>query len=318
MCVFVGRDAMVRYRTTVSDSDRWQTFSARAGDIIISCPPKCGTTWTQMICALLIFQRTTFERSLDLMSPWLEMQTRDIGTVLADLEAQPHRRFIKSHTPLDGLPYDEAITYICVGRDPRDVAISLAAHVDNLDLVALFTARDRAVGNEDLAELMSDWEPPPSDPLERFWRWVDESRAAAVSHDSLASTMHHLDTFWEVRQQPNVVLLHYADLQRDLEGEMRGLARRLDIDIDDEQLASLAVAAGFDTMRDRADELAPDSSHGILQSNRAFFRSGRSGQWQQLLDDDGRRRYAERVKQLAPIDLIEWAHREPVANLATP
>ena len=204
------------------------------------------------------------------------------------------------------------------GDDPRDVAISLAAHVDNLDLVALFTARDRAVGNEDLAELMRDRELPPTDPLERFWHWVDESTTGAVSHDSLASTMHHLDTFWEVRERPNVVLLHYADLQRDLEGEIRGLARRLEIDIDDERVASLAVAAGFDTMRDRADELAPDSTHGILQSNRAFFRTGRSGQWRQLLDDDGRRRYAERVKQLAPTDLIEWAHRQPIDNLADP
>ena len=304
-----GRDALVRYRSTVWDSNRWQPFSARAGDIIISTPPKCGTTWMQMICALLIFQRTTFDRSLDLISPWLEMQTRDIGDVIADLDAQPHRRFIKSHTPLDGLPYDEAVTYICVGRDPRDVAISLAAHLDNLDLEALFTARDSAVGNEDLAEMFRDWEPAPTDPVERFWRWVDEPNTGELAHVSLASTMHHLATFWEVRDQPNVVLVHYADLQRDLEGEMRRLADRLDIDIDDDRLADLAVAAGFDTMRERADELAPDASEGILQSNRAFFRSGRSGQWQQLLDDDGRRRYAERVKQLASTDLIEWAHR---------
>ncbi len=271
-----------------------------------------------MICALLIFRRTTFERSLDLMSPWLEMETRDIDVVMADLDAQQHRRFIKSHTPLDGLPYDEAVTYICVGRDPRDVAISWAAHMDNLDLVALFTARDRAVGNEDLAEMFRDWKPAPTDPLERFWHWMDQSPAGEVAHDNLASTMHHLATFWAMREQPNVVLVHYADLQRDLEGEMRRLAQRLDIDIDESGVARLAVAAGFDAMRERADELAPDSTQRILQSNRAFFRSGRSGQWRQLLDEDGRRRYAERVKELAPTDLIEWVHREPVGNLATP
>ena len=121
--------------------------------------------------------------------------------------------------------------------------------------------------------------------------------------------MHHLATFWEAREQPNIVLVHYADLQRDLEGEMRRIAHRLDIDIDEDRLAALVVAAGFDTMRERADELAPDASEGILQSNRAFFHSGRNGQWQQLLDDDGRRRYAERVTQLAPTDLIEWTHR---------
>ena len=299
---------------TVWNNDRWQTFSARAGDIIISSPPKCGTTWMQMICALLIFQRTTFERPLDLMSPWLEMETRDIGVVMADLDAQPHRRFIKSHTPLDGLPFDEAVTYICVGRDPRDVAISLAAHVDNLDLEVLFTARDSAVGNADLAEVFRDWKPAPTDPVERFWRWVDEPNTGELAKDSLAWTMHHLVTFWEAREQPNIVLVHYADLQRDLEGEMRRLAHRLDIDIDDDRLAALAGAAGFETMRERADELAPNASEGILQNNRAFFRSGRSGQWHQLLDDDGCRRYAERVTQLAPPELIEWTHDEPIGT----
>ncbi len=299
------------------DSNRWQRFSLRAGDIFISTPAKCGTTWMQMICALLIFQRTTFDQSLDRISPWLEMQTRDIGDVIADLEAQKHRRFIKSHTPLDGLHFDPAVTYICVGRDPRDVAISWAHHQDNLNLQALFTARDRAVGNEDLAEMLRGSEPAPTDPLARFWRWVDGSSEGDVTHVNLALTMHHLATFWEVREQPNVVLVHYADLQSDLEGEMRRIAQRLDIDIDEDRLPELVAAASFDTMRERADEIAPDSTEGVLQSNRAFFRSGGNGQWQELLDEAGRRRYAERVKQLAPTDLIEWAHHEPVGNLST-
>jgi aryl sulfotransferase len=307
----VAGGALVRYRTGVDDSDRWRRFSPRAGDIIISTPAKSGTTWMQMICALLVFQRTKFDRSLDLISPWLDMQTREIGAVIADLEAQQHRRFIKTHTPLDGLPYEAAVTYICVGRDPRDVAISWGHHSDNLDLQALFTARDRAIGNEDLAEIYRDRPPVPTDPLERFWHWVDDATEGELTHASLAALMHHLETFWEVREQPNVVLVHYAVLQRDLEGEMRRLAQRLAIDVDEDRLPDLVAAAGFERMRQRADEIAPDSSQGILQSNQAFFRSGRTGQWQDLLDDAGRRRYAERVKQLAPPDLIEWVHREP-------
>ena len=298
------------------DSDRWRRFAARSGDVIISTPEKSGTTWMQMICGLLIFQRTTFDRSLDLISPWLDMQTRDIGDVMADLEAQQHRRFIKTHTPLDGLGYNAAVTYICVGRDPRDVAVSAAHHSNNIDIQALFTARDRAVGNEDLAKMYLDWQPAPTDPLDRFWRFVDGSNEGELKRVNLASTMHHLATFWEVRDRPNVVLVHYADLRRDLEGEMRRIAQRLDIDVDEDRLPDLVAAARFDAMRDRADVIAPDSTLGILRSNRAFFHSGRSGQWHELLDDAGRRRYAARVKQLAPTDLIEWAHREPVGDLS--
>jgi hypothetical protein len=304
----------VRYRSTVWDSSRWLRFPARAGDIIISTPGKSGTTWVQMICALLIFQRTTFDRPLDLISPWLEMETRDIDEVVADLQGQQHRRFVKSHTPLDGLPRAEGVTYICIGRDPRDVAVSWAHHQDNLDLRALFAARGRAVGNDDLAELLGDWEPPPSDPLERFWRWIDDEPQGELRHVNLASTMHHLVTFWDERGRPDVLLLHYSDLQRDLEGEVRRIARRLEIDIDEERLPVLLAAAGFDAMRARADEIAPDSSLGVLRSNRAFFRRGGSGQWRELLDETGQRRYAERVTRLAPPDLVEWVHDEPVAD----
>jgi len=270
-----------------------------------------------MICALLIFQRTTFDRSLDLISPWVDMQTRDIGDVMTDLEAQRHRRFIKTHTPLDGLRHEAEVTYICVGRDPRDVAISWANFQDNINLRALFAARERAVGNEDLAEIYRDWEPAPTDPLARFWHWVDDSSNGEITHVNLASTMHHLATFWEVREQPNVVLVHYADLRRDLQGEMRRVAQRLHIDIDEDRLPDLVAAAGFDAMRERADEVVPDSTQRLWLSNRAFFHSGRNSQWHELLDGAGRRRYAERVKQLAPPDLIEWVHHEPVGNVST-
>jgi hypothetical protein len=266
----------------------------------------------QMICALLIFGRPTFDRSLDLISPWLDMQTRKIDDVVADLDAQRHRRFVKTHTPLDGLPYEAEVTYVCVGRDPRDVALSWAHFQDNINVQALFTARDRAVGNEDLAEIYRDFEPGPTEPRARFWHWVDGSNDRGLTHVNLASTMHHLATFWDVREQPNIVLIHYAELADDLEGSMRRLAQRLDIDIDEGRIPDLVAAAGFDAMRERADLVVPDASQHLWHSNRAFFHRGTSGQWQELLDEAGRRRYAEQVMQLAPADLVEWVHRGPV------
>jgi hypothetical protein len=64
------------------------------------------------------------------------MVTRARTEVFADLAAQTHRRFIKTHTPLDGIPNDPTVTYICVGRDPRDVALSMDHHIDNMDVGA--------------------------------------------------------------------------------------------------------------------------------------------------------------------------------------
>lgn len=142
----------VRYHNLVYDSSRWDGFRFRPDDIVISTPPKCGTTWTQMLCALLIFDSTTFDRPLARISPWLDMLTRTPESVTADLEAQTHRRFIKTHTPLDGLPFDERVTYLCVGRDPRDVAQSWEHHWGNIDMDVFMAQRAAAVGLDDLAE----------------------------------------------------------------------------------------------------------------------------------------------------------------------
>src|SRR5438105_3095491 len=311
ICALMSGVGRVRYRSAACDSARWERFSLRPGDIIISTPAKSGTTWMQMICALLIFQRTTFYRPLDLMSPWLDMQTRDIDDVTADLEEQQHRRFIKTHTPFDGLPDEANVTYICVGRDPRDVALSWANHEDNSDLNAFLGAREKAVGLDDLAELYENWTPPsiaPDDTRGRFWAWVEDTPPLELAASSLTLTMHHLRTFWEVRDRPNIILVHYADLQQNLEGEIRRLAERLGIALVEDRVSELVAAARFDAMRARADELAPGTAQGIWQNNRQFFRAGQTGQWQALLDDEKRRRYDARVRQLAAPELIEWAH----------
>jgi aryl sulfotransferase len=304
---------LVRYRNWVQDSARWRGFVFRPDDIVISTPPKCGTTWTQMICALLIQQRPTLDTSLDLISPWLDMESRSTIDVFADLDAQQHRRFIKTHTPLDGLPYADRVTYLCVGRDPRDVARSMDNHHENMDDEAFLGARQQAVGLDGLAELVGSGPParPPTE-IERFWRWVDDPTPARHTGSSLLHTLHHLGTFWSVRGRSNIVLLNYDDLKADLEGEMRSLADRLGLAVSEERWPELVAAAGFEQMRDNADHLVPDSTHGIWHDNQRFFHQGESGRWRELLDEDDLRRYATRVAELAPPDLAGWAHHGPL------
>jgi aryl sulfotransferase len=300
--------AVRKYHGLVYDSGRWEGFVLRPDDIVITTPPKCGTTWTQMICALLVFQTTTFDRSLDLISPWLDMLTRDLDSVRADLDAQTHRRFIKTHTPYDGLPHDGNVTYICVGRDPRDVYRSWDNHLANMDIPAVIAAREKAVGLEDIMDRLADGPPPRAeDEIDRFWAWVDDPTPATDAM-SLLTTMQHLQSFWDLRDQPNVVMMHYDDLKRDLDGQMRRLAERLGIDVPEARWPDLVAAATFENMRDRADVVAPDTTHAIWTDNRRFFNRGCTGQWRDLLTDADLERYDRRVAELATPDLVAWAH----------
>ena len=55
---------LVRHRSVVEDSARWEGFPFRADDIVISAPPKSGTTWMQTLCAMLVFDE------LELAARW--------------------------------------------------------------------------------------------------------------------------------------------------------------------------------------------------------------------------------------------------------
>jgi aryl sulfotransferase len=304
------REAKIRYRSFVADSARWEGFPFRDGDILISTPAKCGTTWVQMVCALLVFQTPRFDRPLSEISPWLDMLTAGRDDVAAALQAQPHRRFIKTHTPLDGLPLDDRVTYVCIGRDPRDAGLSWCNHKADLDLDAFFAARRKAMGLEDIKELLSD-EPSALPPeTEIFWQWVDDATPATEVTASLALLFHHVRTFWPATSgAANIVLLHYDDLHTDLEGQMRYLARRLNIDVPEQRWPELVPAARFGEMRRWADDLVPNRSDMFWHDNARFFHRGTSGQWRTRLDEEDLHRYHQRVAELSEPELAGWLHR---------
>lgn len=298
------REPTKRYQNAIMDSARWQGFPFRQGDIVISTPAKCGTTWTQTICALLIFQTPELPGRLDDITIWPDMKTRSQADVFAFYEAQQHRRIIKTHTPFDGLPIHDEVTYIAVGRDPRDVALSWDAHFQNTDYDVVLALRDAAVGNDDLTGDLTDDAPPQLESeYDRFWAWIDHPDVQI----GLPSMLLHLSGFWAERERPNVLLLHYDELKADLAGQMKALAGHLGIEVPQDRWPELVQAATFDSMRTRAAEFAPMLA--MWRDPQQFFNSGASGQWRRLLDDEDLRRYAERVEKLAAPELADWLHR---------
>jgi hypothetical protein len=307
----------VLYRTLMADSERWNRFELRPGDIVVSTPPKSGTTWTQMLCALMIFDGAHFPAKLDAISPWLDMRIRAEDEVFGIYGRQAHQRFIKTHTPLDGLPWRADVTYVVVGRDPRDVMVSWEHHLENIDIGRVIESRADAVGLDDLAEYP---ESPPADtsPAGRFRHFVeDEWNPGKLV--SLANVLHHLTTGWLRRDEPNVGLFHFLDYQRDLVGEMARLAALCRFDISRERLTELAPEAGITRMRERAVDVAPDVAKSEHWKDPAgFFRSGGSGEWRDRVTESDVARYDERVAELTAADLARWVHEGHLRTAARP
>lgn len=269
---------------------RWTHLSFRPGDIVISTWPKTGTTWLQTICALLIFQTPELPGSLADLSVWPDETARPRDEVYASLDAQKHRRIIKSHLSLGELPVDPQATYFMTGRHPLDVELS-AYHHNRLRAKFDKTGRGAWSGPES----------PHAALLDLF-----DVRSSA-RRDHLADMLTHMTAAWARRDDPNLVFVHYDDLSADLEGEMRRIADRLAITVPDDTMPSLVKAATFDQMRANADLFAPPGLH--LEDPTSFFRSGISGTGRTLLTDAELARYHARAAQLAPPDLLQWLHR---------
>lgn len=297
-CRPVTDAAPLRYLSDDEDSARWGGFPFRDGDIVISTRSKSGTTWVQMICALLVFGSPELPAPLNDLSPWMDNTIERVADVFARLEAQPHRRFVKTHTPLDGIPLDDRATYVVVGRHPLDMAVSLYHQGDNIDRERMAKLTGVPMRARSPRPSLHDW----------LLAWTERKVTAQEQPDSLVGVLHHLGDAWARRTSSNVVLLHYADLLADLPGQIRLLADRLAISVPEARWPVLVEAATFTQMRARSEQITPNRL-GVLKDGKAFFRSGRSGTGREVLTTDELAAYERRVSSLASADLISWLHR---------
>ncbi|MEV8129133.1 sulfotransferase domain-containing protein [Streptomyces sp. NPDC085944] len=284
-----------RYKSPQQDSARWDDFPLREGDIVVSSPAKAGTTWVQMICALLVFQTPELPKPLSALSPWLDQLFTPQDQMYAQLAEQEHRRVIKTHVPLDGLPLDPRVSYLVVNRHPLDRALSMYHQVANVRAEWL-----RAFNSD------QDFEKYSGRAREYLLNWCRAGESDGWEQDVAAAELHHPLDAWNRRDEPNVRLLHYDDLCADLEGQMSALAEWLGITVDPAVWPELVRAATFDEMKSRAEHLAPDKE--ILADPAEFFRSGRSGGARGVLTDADLDAYHERVGALAPKPFLDWLH----------
>ncbi|MEY2426856.1 MAG: hypothetical protein QOI61_2428, partial [Actinomycetota bacterium] len=136
----------------------------------------------------------------------------------------------------------------------------------------------------------------------RFWRWIED----ATGDDGLGGMVNHIKSYWDHRDDPNVVLLHYDDLQRDLVGQMAYLAQRLGIERSRARLEELAPAASFAEMKATAPRTAPNGDQTFWKDTGDFFHLGKSGQWRDLMSEDEVPRYEAALAQFASSELGSW------------
>ncbi len=269
------------YRNHHLDSRRWDKFVPRDDDIVVTTAYKAGTTWTQRIVAALLFGAAPLTTSLDELSPWLDRRfTGPVEPVLEQLEAQRHRRFLKSHLAADGLRFLPQAKYLVVGRDTRDVFMSLFNHYSGYTDLMYALLNDETRPGPELPRC-------PATPRELWPRWIGEGWFDWEPDGwPFWSHHHHLSTWWEFRDVPNIMFVHFGDLKADPEAEMRRIAAFCEIDVDEDAWPALVASTGLDAMRAEARGTDDRLSFVFEGGADRFFFQGDNGRGRGVLSDD--------------------------------
>jgi aryl sulfotransferase len=240
----------------------------RDGDIVVSVPPKSGTTWSMNIVHQLRSGGDPSFADIYAEVPWLEFVPRpntDPDDLLATFDAMPTvpRRAFKSHAAPPILPFQPPgagpeVRYLVVVRNPDEAIAScrpfLAAHSD-----AWFD-----LWNVDKNEIVG-----PD---------FDAFIAGFASHAFVPMIFAFVAAWWPLRNEPNVMLMHYADLKRESDASIHRIADFLGFDIPETNWPVILEHTSFAWMKTNEDkfELRTIADIPILDSG-AMIRKGQIG-----------------------------------------
>jgi aryl sulfotransferase len=119
--------------------------------------------------------------------------------------------------------------------------------------------------------------------------------------------------FWEnvrswrqIRELPNLLLVHFNDLKRDMPAEMRRIAHFLDIPIDEARWPYILEYCSFDWMEKNATKTVP--LEDILWNGGAqtFINKGTNGRWKDTITPEEIATYETRAIDELGAECAHW------------
>ena len=275
------------------DSTVWNELMLRDDDIVIATYGKSGTTWVQQIVGQLIFNGADVVPVGEL-SPWVDLRVPPKHVKLPMLEQQTHRRFLKTHLPVDALVFSARAKYLYVARDGRDVVWSLYNHH------VMANAKWYEAINDTPGLIGPPVGKPPASIRQYFDEWLEGDGYPFWPF------WENISSWWNVRALPNVKLLHFNQLKRDLSGEIRCIAEFLDIDIDAERWPTILEHCGFGYMKARAADVAPLGGALWEGGAASFINKGTNARWRDVLSAEEIARYERTAREKLSEQCAAW------------
>lgn len=239
-------------------------YNTRADDIFIATTPRSGTTWMQTIVYALLNNGRGFDENLDdfiARNPFLEMYGSET------IETMPRPGVIKTHLLFEHIPYHPNAKYICVVRNPKDVCVSFYRFITSLN-------------NQSAVNGLT------------FDYVFEQFLAGQTAH---ADYFDYLLSYWEHRDDPNVLFILYEDMKANIRSTILRLANFLNIHINKNLLERTIFVTAFDYLKQKR------YNEQIVRSDTTksfkFIRKGIVGDWQTVLSDEQSRRLDARFDE---------------------
>lgn len=275
------------------DSTIWNDFEFRDDDIIISTYGKSGTTWVQQIVSQLIFDGEEGLETAE-MSPWVDLRVPPKEVKLPIIHAQTHRRFLKTHLPVDALVFSAKAKYVYVGRDGRDVLWSMYNHhakandqwYDALNNTPGRVGPPIEKPQESIRQYFNDWLDRDGHPWYPFWE--------------------NIRSWWAIRELPNVYMMHFSDLKDDMASEIRKLAEFLEIPVNPDKWDDILEHCSFEYMKENASKSTPLGGMFWNGGAKTFIYKGTNGRWRNKLSDEEISKYERLAEEELGEACAKW------------
>jgi aryl sulfotransferase len=120
------------------------------------------------------------------------------------------------------------------------------------------------------------------------------------------SVLHHTQSWWDYRQLPNILFIHYGDLLSDMEGEIRRVAHFLEIEPAAAAWPNIIKSCSFAEMKKHGGDLMPVLQRLLKGGTDTFFHKGSNGRWRDVLNSEELKLYdAAAERELTP-DCRYW------------
>lgn len=272
----------------------------RHGDIFLTTFPKCGTTWAHQMMYLIMSKGEPPGIEFLLSCHFLEF----FGTEGIEDISEP--RMFKIHLPFNLAPYSTQAKYIVVVRNPKDALVSFYHHT----CTNLYDFQG------------GDF----NDYFEIFIK----------GENDFGDYFDHTLSWYEHRNDPNVLYLYYEKMKADHRGTITQIAKFLgneyqDIVQDETVLNNIVKYSSFEYMREtnndslvdmfrpRGDEIvkipkAIEYCFEYSAKNRKghkdsfnMIRKGIVGDWRNCFSSDQNRRMDEKIEEkLKGTELLEF------------